>query len=177
MKEWAKYLWIFIIALIIGELDGYNHGIHKNQTIQPQKEPVQTVQGNLETKTETKIVYVPKNVDGSGVKEKTDVEANVGKPSVNVKINGHKAEIKKSDDERFVFDKNKIVLNQDSTITLEAKIDPVIIDKTKHWGIGIGCNSKNIAGVVLFPINRQRNIDGWVCADKEHKMGGVMFRF
>lgn len=142
----------------------------------PEKPP--KIESNTEIKTETKIVYVPKETikyvdQATGkeiiVTEKTDVEANIGKPTINVKINGKENEFKKSDDERFVFDKNKLVLDQISKITIETKIDPVKINNTKHWGIGAGYRSKKIGGMLTFPLNKKVNIDGWVYYNRKEK--------
>lgn len=182
MNEWKKYAVICIIALIIGFLFGSNR---KTEKIPDPTQPT-TPEIKTETKTETQIVYVPKQtvvyVDSNTGKEitaqeKTDIQANIGKPSVNVKINGNDAEIKKSDDERFVFDKNKLILNQASTINIATKIDPVVINKTKHWGIGVGYGSHDAAGIVLFPVDKTRNIDGFIYMDKNTKTGGIMIRF
>ena len=152
-----------------------------------------TIKGSGETKTETKteIVYVPKETikyytidknTGETIEnmytEKTDIEANIGKPSVNVKLNDKDIEINKADDEKYVFEKNKLKLTQSSNVDFNIHVDPIEIDKTKHWGIGGGYNSKNGATVIAeFPINKKGNIDGWVTKDSETVAAGIIVKF
>ncbi len=186
MDNWKNYCVIFICALILGFFIGSNGFLSKRSDISQKIPQSTTAQINNETKTETKIIYVPKEtvvyVDPKTGKqisetEKTDLEANIGKQTFNIKINGKETEIQKADNERFVFDKNKIVLDQMSTISINAKIDPVVIDKTKHWGIGVGYGSKNAGVIIAIPINKKYNLDGWLYANKEKKYGGIILRF
>lgn len=186
MDDLKKYYWVCALALIFAILWGFNFIFSvKSENLQNQQ--TTSAQIKAETKTETQIVYVPKEtivyVDPSTgkritTKEKTDIEANIGKPSVNIKINGKETEVQKEDNERFVFDKNKIVLDQQSNIMINAQIDPVVINKTKHWGIGVGYGIDNKMGAILtFPINKKNNVDGWVYGDEQNKCGGIMIRF
>lgn len=122
---------------------------------------------NIKTETKTEVVYVPK------VNEKTDVEANIGKQELYVKVNGKEQVIQKKDDERYIFDKDKIQLNQTSQTTLDINIPTV--DKTRRYGIGVGVGNNGIAYNVKFPI--KRNMGGWVYHDKQTNALGVMIEF
>lgn len=191
----AKYTAILIvILLVVFNIYTLIH-MHKEKQQVDIKLPKQefTIKGFGETKTETKteIVYVPKETikyytidknTGETIEnmytEKTDIEANIGKPSVNVKLNDKDIEINKADDEKYVFEKNKLKLTQSSKVDFDIHVDPIEIDKTKHWGIGGGYNSKNGATVIAeFPINKKGNIDGWVTKDSETVAAGIIVKF
>lgn len=122
---------------------------------------------NIKTETKTEVVYVPK------VNEKTDVEANIGKQELYVKVNGKEQVIQKADDEKYVFDKNKIQLDQTSKTTLDINIPTV--DKTRRYGIGVGFGNNGIAYNVKFPI--KRNMGGWAFHDNDTTAAGIMIEF
>ncbi|MCQ2581871.1 MAG: hypothetical protein MJ170_02710 [Alphaproteobacteria bacterium] len=183
MNENKKILIFVLVSFCLGFLMGITNNSHQ---IEDKNNQNQLANQKIETKTETKIVYVPKETikyidQATGneivLQEKTDVEANIGKQTINVKINGKEVEFEKSDDERFVFDKNKIVLDQVSKMAIDINVQPVKIDKTKHWGIGAGYGSKKIGGILTFPIDKKINLDGWVYYNNEEKKGGIMIRF
>ena len=128
----------------------------------------------VKTETKTEVVYVPKEVEAdTGQVEKADVEANIGKQEIHVKVNGQEQTIKKADSEKYVFDKNKLQLNQNSTATVDIKVP--VVDKTKRWSIGVGYGNHGIAGKVDFPIGKQNRVGGWVAGDKQTVMGGLTF--
>lgn len=149
------------------------------------------IEGKSTTETKTQIAYVPKETiieryinaeTGKEITreplEKTDLDVNVGRSEFNVKLNGKDVQFSKSDDEKYVFDKNKVILNQSSTITFDATIAPQVIDNTKRWGIGIGYASKNggVAYKLDFPIGNN-NWGGWMYKDNDRKSGGLSLRF
>lgn len=178
---------IFALVKIFTKKDDSN----SSNVSLPKQEFVIKGSGETLTKTETEIVYVPKEtvkyytIDGTTGNtieterlEKTDIDANIGKPSVNVKVNDREVEIKKDDNEKYVFEKNKLKLTQTSNVDFNIHVDPIEIDKTKHWGIGGGYNSKNGATVIAeFPINKKGNIDGWVTKDSETVAAGIIVKF
>lgn len=105
------------------------------------------VEGEVKTVTDTQIAYIPKEtvivkyIDSSTGQEvlknqlgKTDIDARIGKQEINVKLNGQEVAFQKSDDEQFIFEKNKIALTQKSEIIFDAKVEPPVIDRTKRWG-------------------------------------------
>ena len=133
------------------------------------------IQGAAKTITNTEIVYVPKVVDSSGQQEKTDLQVDIAKTDLNVKINGKDAVISKADDEQYLFEKNKIALQQSSKA--EVNINVPVIDNTKYWGLGVGYGKNGVAGTVDFPINRKSAVGGWFYGDKVTAAAGVKFRF
>lgn len=119
-------------------------------------------------RVQTEIVYVPKEQG-----EKTDVDVQISKPELNVKVNDKTYTIQKSDDEQYIFDKNKLSLTQTSRSDLHIAIPTV--DKTKRWSIGIGASKDGMVGVVGFPL--KGNLGGWVAGNEDNVMGGVTIRF
>lgn len=168
MELMKKYL-PFIICLIVGLAAGFFIGQHfadpVTNTVMVEKPPI--VKTEYQTKTETKIVYLPK-ADG----EKTDLEANIGKQELNIKVNGQDAVIKKEDDERYIFDKNKVVFDQTSKATIDIKVPT--IDKTKRFGIGAGFGNNGVGYMIKFPAGK---FDGWGYKDKDTTAAGLMIGF
>lgn len=132
------------------------------------------VQGDVKTFANTEVVYLPKEVYSSGEREKTDLQFDIAKTELNVKINGKNAVIGKTDEERYIFEKNKVALQQTSSATLNISVP--VVDKTKYWGIGVGYGKNGIAGKIDFPINKS-NIGGWVYGDKDNVTVGLNFKF
>lgn len=180
VKKYAIYGIFFCAGIFIGS----NYFPREIETKIIEKPTI--VQGETKNTVDTKIVYVPKEriiyVDKSTGEqkveyEKTDLEANIGKQNFTVKLNGKEIDFEKAADENFVFEKNKIALNQSSDITFNAKIEPPVIDKTKRWGIGLGYGSNGKAGIVKFPIKKNEYMRGWVYADNDTKTGGIIIEF
>jgi hypothetical protein len=147
------------------------------------------VQGEVKTVTDTQIAYVPKEtiitkyIDSTGKEvtkeelEKTDLQTVIGKPSINIKLNGKEVIFNKADDEKYALEKNKIALNQTSDITFDATITPPTVDNTKRWGVGIGYGMNGLAGKLDFPIGKNNSIGGWVYGDKETASVGINIKF
>ena len=148
------------------------------------------IEGKATTETKTQIAYVPKEtiieryIDAETGKEvtkesleKTDLNANVGKTEFNVNLNGKDVRFTKTDDEKYVFDKNKVALNQTNTIIFDATVTPQVVDNTKRWGVGIGYGKNGIAYKLDFPIGRSNQIGGWAYKDDDRKSGGLSLRF
>lgn len=138
-----------------------------------------TVKGDIRTETKTELVYIPKAVyiDSAGQKqtENTDLQMDIGKQELNVKINGKDAVIKKEDSEKYVFDKNKLQLTQNSKADINIAVPE--IDRTKHWSIGIGYGNNGVAYNVDFPINKKNGLGGWVYVNDDKKAAGLKIRF
>lgn len=191
----TKYIIIFIVVMLIIFNIYTLIKMHKEKPQADVKLPKQefVIKGSGEVKTETKteIVYVPKetikyySIDkntGETIEEqyteKTDIEANIGKPSINVKLNDKDIEIDKAEDEQYVFEKNKLKLTQSSKVDFDIHVDPIEVDNTKHWGVGVGHNNKNgISVIAEFPINKKSNVDGWIMKDSDTVAGGVLVKF
>ena len=144
-----------------------------------------------ETITKTEIAYIPKEVivekyidsatgkeENKEFVEKTDIEANIGKQEIIMNLNGQEVEFKKTEDEKFVFDKNKITLEQSNVIKIDATVQPVIIDKTNRWAIGVGkANGSGVAYTVDFPIGKSETFGGWVYKDDDNEAVGIKIKF
>ena len=79
--------------------------------------------------TKTTVSYVPKerelvyvNNVPTYVKEDTDVEANIDKPAVTVKVNGKKQKFDLQQNETQKFENGKVVLDQKSTVEFDIKV-------------------------------------------------------
>lgn len=158
-------LFVGIVCLIVGLVAGYFIGQYFTKPVLVKSAPI--VETKYQTRTETKFVYVPKE-DG----EKTDLEANIGKQELNIKVNGQDAVIKKDDDERYIFDKNKVVIDQTSKATIDIKVPT--IDRTKRFGIGAGFGNNGVGYMVKFPAGK---FDGWGYKDKDTTAAGIMIGF
>lgn len=147
------------------------------------------VQGEIKTITDTQIAYVPKEtvitkyVDASGKEvtgtalEKTDLDASAAKDDFNVRLNGKDVQFTKADNEKYLFEKNKIALNQTSKITFDATVSPTVIDNTKRWSAGVGYGTNGWAGKIDFPIKKSDTIGGWVYGDNKVKTAGLEVKF
>src|SRR5574344_2027548 len=82
-----------------------------NQVVEKQ------IKGDVQTVTETKIVYIPKEN-----KSDSDIDMNIGKPEIKVSVNGKDTTITKTDDEKYVFDKNKIYMTQESKLKFDINV-------------------------------------------------------
>lgn len=135
-------------------------------------EPEIKTEVKYKTDTKTEIVYVPKYIYQDGSTEKTDVDINIGKQELTVKVNGKDFEIQKADDEKYVFDKYKLQLNQTSRADLNITVP--VIDKTKRWEIGIGTSKDGTVGMIGFPI--KNNIGGWIAGRQGNIMAGAVVK-
>lgn len=168
MEKKHKFITIllFVAAFIFG---WYAHSwLHVCLVAEPE---IKT-EVKYKTDTKTEIVYVPKYIYQDGSTEKTDVDINVGKQELAVKVNGKDFEVKKADDEKYVFDKYKLQLNQTSRSDLNITVP--VIDKTKHWEIGIGTSKDGAVGMIGFPV--KGNIGGWIAGRQDNVMVGVVVK-
>ncbi|WP_293660148.1 hypothetical protein [uncultured Phascolarctobacterium sp.] len=138
----------------------------------PVAEPEIQTEVKYKNDTKTEIVYVPKYIYQDGSTEKTDIDINVGKQELAVKVNGKDFGIKKTDDEKYVFDKYKLQLNQTSRSDLNITVP--VIDKTKHWEIGIGTSKDGAVGMIGFPV--KGNIGGWIAGRQDNVMAGIVVK-
>ncbi len=145
--------------------------------------PEATVETKIQyqDKVKTEIAYVPKetiiykNADGStGSKiEDTDMDVNIAKSDLNVKLNGKAFKINKTSDEKYLFEKNKVALTQTSQADINIKVPT--IDNTRKWEIGIGASKNGAAGMIGFPV--KSNVGCWVSGDRDTVMAGVSVKF
>lgn len=136
--------------------------------------------GEAEAHTDTIISYEAKPVDAVTHEPRTDapdIDVKMGKPELKVKVNGQDVNIKKSEDEKYVFDKGQFKLTQDSVAEFHVTVDPV--DETRSYGIGLGVNDGGRkAAIVTAPVSRKAHVDAWAYGDEDsHYAGGLMVRF
>ena len=151
---------------------------------------VLNIHGDGQTQRETQFVYVPKETvthyvtDSSGrqqlitEREKTDFQASIGKPDFNVKVNDKEMKFTKSSDEKYMFEKNKLVMTQTDKVDFNVHVDPIIEDHTKYMGVGIGVTSKGQpAYIVNIPVDKKHNVDAWGYKDPDKYAAGIEIRF
>lgn len=176
------------IGLILGFFIGTQYYPKTETKIIETTKPT-IIQGETKTLTETEIKYIPKETvivkyinseTGKEVlKEKLediDLDANINKPNFIVKLNNKEVEFTKSDDEKYLFEKNKLSLNQTSTIIIDTKVSPQVIDNTKYWAIGIGYGENGVAYKLDFPLGK-RYWNGWIYKDDDNSTIGISKRF
>lgn len=145
----------------------------------PEPELKTTVE--YQDQVQTEIAYVPKEVvthkDAEGntttAIETTDINIKLDKPELAVKVNGKDFVFEKTDDEKFIFDKNKLQLMQSSYADLNITVPT--IDETKYWELGIGYSKDGAVGQIGFPI--KKHVGGWVVGRSDNVMAGINFKF
>lgn len=157
---------IYILAAIALFMGGYN--AHDYLHTCPETKPV--ILAEYKDRVQTELKYAEKEAD-----EKADIDISVGKPVLNVKVNDKEFIVSKADDEKYIFDKNKLSLIQTSSTDLNITIPTV--DKTRRYEIGIGVSKDGAVGLVGFPINSSNHLGGWVVGNEDNVMGGVSFKF
>ena len=168
-----KSIWIagvsFALGIAVGSMCTTQDVVNDAEKPQPN-----TISGVVESKTKTEIAYVPKTVV-KGKKEKTDLQADIGKTDFTIKVNGKEQTFVKSDEEKYVFDNNKLTLDQTSRVTLDVTVPTV--DKTKRWAFGVGYGNDGMAYTVDFPIGKSDAVGGWVYRDNDSTAVGVKMKF
>lgn len=157
------------VCFLIGFLSGFSFRAINHKC--PTPKAVQNESVTAETRTETKTVvrYVPKESP-----KDADVDVTIPKQTLTVKVNGKEQTFQKSDNEKYVLDKNKIALEQQSKASIDIKVPT--IDNTRRWELGVGVDKHGQpAGMVGFPI--KSNIGGWVAGSKGTVMGGIKVHF
>ena len=174
-KNKNGYTQAFILAVVFGIGCAVGSMCATQDVVKDVEKPQpNTISGVVESKTKTEIAYVPKTVV-NGKKEKTDLQADIGKTDFVVRVNGKEKTFAKADDERYVFDKNKLTLDQTSKVTLDVTVPTV--DKTKRWAVGVGYGDDGIAYTVDFPIGKSDAVGGWVYRDNDSHAVGVKIKF
>ena len=181
-NAYKKQIIIIVVCIIAcigiffrGYNRGYKIGYDDGYKSAAKVEPTEgiTVPAKVQTVTKTEFVYVHKAQDAAGQVENTDIDANIGKQELTIKVNGKEQVIKKTDSEEYVFDKDKLAIDQKSTATVDIKVPTV--DNTRRWSVGIGYGNHGPAGKVDFPVGHV--VGGWVAGDKETVMAGVKINF
>jgi len=130
------------ICLIVGAVVGglVTYKCFPRTVVEYKADTVSTVQEKVVLDTNTEVKYVPKEIDpDTGEKEKTDVEANINQPTVNVKVNGMAHDFKLEQKENQKFENGKVVLDQNTTLKLDVKTnDPKLVKVDAFCGEGYG---------------------------------------
>ena len=174
-KNKNGYTQAFVLAVVFGIGCAVGSMCTTQDVVDDAEKPqTNTISGVVESKTKTEIAYVPKTVV-NGEKEKTDLQADIGKTDFTVKVNGKEQTFAKADDEQYVFDKNKLTLDQTSKVTMDINVPTR--DETKRWAIGVGCGNDGMAYTVDFPVGKANNLGGWVYRDDDSTAVGVKIKF
>lgn len=170
-----QYIIICVIASILGFLGGVKLAEGKYSHQEPIQPINQITSANIQTKIITQIKYIERIVTTNLTGPKEDIAVNVGKQDFTVKVNGEDYVFTKDDNEKYMFEKNQLVLEQQSNIGMNIKIEP--IDNTKHYGLGLGIGIKGLSGIVSFPITKIIPMDGWIHGESGSASIGAMIRF
>lgn len=160
---------IFAVGALFIVLASFALGFYRGRVTAPVKvveKPAEHVV--TETVTKTDIQYVPKVTTAD-----PDVDIKIPKQEIKVAVNGKEQAIKKTDSEKYIFDENKLQLEHYSKSSVDIKVP--VVDKTRHWSIGIGASRNGTAGMLRFPISG--HVGGWVYGDKRTVAGGVSMNF
>ena len=159
------------IVAVLAIIAAFSFGFYRGRVTAPEKiiekeVPVEHIV--TQTKTVTDIRYVPKATPTD-----SDVDIRIPKQEIKVAVNGKEQTIRKADTEKYVFDQNKLQLEQYSKASLDIKIPTV--DKTRRWSIGIGAGKDGAAYMIRGPL--KKHVGAWVAGNKKAIMGGVSFDF
>lgn len=164
-------------ALVASYITGYKTGYKSGLQNAPAKTVYKNIvlPGDAQSQTETSIAYVPKiSPAGENNKKDADIDASIGKQQLTVRVNGHEQKINKTDQEKYVFDQNKLKIDQASHATFDIKVPT--IDQTRRWSAGLGYGTHGIAGKLDFPVYKNK-IGGWIAGDKKTVMAGISVNF
>lgn len=172
--EVIKYVGILVAGLALGF---FLFGRGGDVPATPNTIPVN---GEIALQTSTEVSVQPKEIV-NGTLEKTDLEVATKPVDFTVKVNGHTLDIKKEENENYVLDRNKIVVNSELKGTYSLNIEPVYIDKTKRFGIGGGVGmvrgKVEPVAIISFPVDKKRNIDGWAVGNQDIFLAGIIKKF
>lgn len=160
---------VFGVGCAVGSMSATQDVVNEGE-----KPQTNTISSVVESKTKTEVAYVPKKVV-NGKQEKADVVADIGKQDIVIKVNGKEQTFVKSEEEKYVFDKNKLTLNQTSKVTMDINVPTR--DKTKRWAVGVGYGNDGMAYTVDFPIGKSDTVGGWAYKDDDSHAVGVKIKF
>lgn len=164
-----KFFAYTIVCFLIGFLAGFSYRAINHKCPTPKAVQNESVTAKTETETKTIVRYVEKESP-----QDADVDVTVPKQTLTVKVNGQAQTFKKSDNEQYILDKNKITLDQQSKASVDIKVP--VVDETRKWELGVGVDKKGQpAGMVGFPI--KSNVGGWIAGSKSAVMGGIKVHF
>lgn len=146
-------VFLCLICLVVGLIGGVFVGktFYSKTEKQIVEKPVKITE-TIKVKGDTTVEYREKEVvkyikeDGSvgEKKESTDVQADIGQPKVSVKVNNQPYQFSLSQGETQKFQDGKVVLSQNSEISLNLEVKPQVIDRTKSGGLWLGAGSRGV---------------------------------
>ena len=164
-----KFFAYTFVCFVIGFLAGFSWRAINHKCPTPKAVQNESVTAKTEIETKTVVRYVPKESP-----KDADVDVTIPKQTLTVKVNGKEQTFQKSDNEKYVLDKNKIALDQQSKASVDIKVP--VVDETRKWELGVGVDKKGQpAGMVGFPI--KSNVGGWIAGSKSAVMGGIKVHF
>lgn len=164
-----KFFAYTFVCFLIGFLTGFSYRAINHKCPVPKTTQNESVTAKTETETKTIVRYVEKESP-----QDADVDVTVPKQTLTVKVNGQAQTFKKSDNEQYILDKNKIALEQSSKATVDIKVP--VVDETRKWELGVGVDKHGQpAGMVGFPV--KGHVGGWVAGSKSTVMGGIKVHF
>lgn len=154
------------------------------ERLKHEKEKPPVVKENVITKTDTQIAYVPKETikyidakTGREVTEALDGQFDIGRTEFIYTVNGKPGKFTKTDDEKYIFEKNMMKLTQSSQVKLEVEVPT--IDKTRHNSVGGWLTNRG--GALSFGHSPIANLEikGIIGIPDPRKLwgGGVEVRF
>ena len=165
LRFFAYTLFCFTIGLVTG----LSFRVITHKDTPPKAAQNENVAAETKVETKTVVKYVPKESPHDA-----DIDISVPKQELTVKVNGHEQTFKKEENERYVLDKNKVAVEQQSKATVEVKVP--VVDETRKWELGVGVDKHGQpAGMVGFPI--KSNVGGWIAGSKSAVMGGIKVHF
>lgn len=123
----------FVLGACIGAwgMHTFTEDLRTQLQVEKNKPPKVQVQEKIQTVTDTKIAYVPGETvylpaptptnPNATVATKLDGDFQIGKPTFTYRLNGKVSSFNKTDDERFIFDKNEVKLTQSSAVSIDIK--------------------------------------------------------
>lgn len=166
MYPYRKYIAVVLFIFAAFGLGFYRGRVTAPEKIVEKEVPVERVVTQTVTKTDVRYVAKKSAAD-------PDVDIKIPKQELTVYVNGQKQTIRKADTEKYVFDQNKLQLEQYSKAVVDIKIPT--IDKTRRWSIGIGVGKDGAAYMLRAPL--KNHVGLWTTCDKKTIMGGVSFDF
>ena len=194
LGAWAMHTWQVSglqvkLAALAAELSATKSAL----TTEQQKAPV-IISQKGDTVTETKIAYVPKETiiyrDAAGKEatgtESADLQA-TGKTNFNMLLNGKPVQFTKSDDEKFMFEKNKLTWDQAANVTVNTDIRPMLEEyartraEAERSYFSTGGYLSNLGAAVSLGFVPKKNIEYKVIATvpdtSKFRGGGVEWHF
>lgn len=96
-----KFFAYTIVCFVIGFLAGFSWRAINHKCPTPKAVQNESVTAKTKTKTKTVVRYVPKESP-----KDADVDVTIPKQTLTVKVNGKEQTFQKSDNEKYVLDKN-----------------------------------------------------------------------